>query len=99
MLSMPSEPTEEIERAEGLIRDAERCKLLLAALHESASPRDPALCPLQGHLAQLAAQLETFLAAHIQASLKVGNWRKIYFNASCFTFLMPEINYYKKTRS
>jgi hypothetical protein len=63
-----------MERAEGLIRDAERCKLLLPALHECASPRDPALCPLQGRLAHLAADLEAFLAAHVDASLKVQSY-------------------------
>ena len=66
-----------MERAEGLIRDAERCKLLLPALHESASPRDPALCPLQGRLAQLAADLESFLAAHVDASLKVFTYSRL----------------------
>jgi hypothetical protein len=75
-----SEPSEEIERAEGLIRDAERCKLLLPALHECASPRDPALCPLQGRLAHLAADLEAFLAAHVDASLKVTTVFKTTFS-------------------
>lgn len=56
-----------MERAEGYIRDAEQCKLLLSSLHDTAAPRDLAQCPVQRKLSELAEEMETFLSNHIQA--------------------------------
>ena len=60
-----SEVTEEIERAEGLIKDAEHCKLLVSSLHDTAAPRELAQCPVQQKIADIAADLETFITDHI----------------------------------
>ena len=84
----PSEQTEELERAEGLVRDAERCKLLLPALHEAAAPRAESgnSDPLQTRLVHLAAELESFLAAQTAASLTAMVGRAA---EACPTLLAP----------
>ena len=63
------ETTDEVETAEGFIKDAEQCKLLLSSLHDSAAVRDLAQCPVQQKLAEISANLETFLASHIANSV------------------------------
>ena len=55
-----------MERAEGLTRDAEHCKLLLSSLHETAATRDLAECPVQRKLDEISNELETFLSTHIR---------------------------------
>ena len=87
---MSSDRLEELQRAEGLIRDAERCKLLLPALHEAAAPRSSdsgaGSDPLQLRLVQLAVELESFLAAQTAASLTAMVGRAA---EACPTLLAP----------
>ena len=55
-----SEPTLETQQATGLISDADRCKLLLSSLHETSARREDT-CPVKAKLAQVSADLNTFL--------------------------------------
>ena len=55
-----SEPTLETQQAAGLISDADRCKLLLSSLHETSARREDT-CPVKAKLAQVSADLNTFL--------------------------------------
>merc|ERR1719483_58254 len=64
-----SEPTLESQQAEGFVKDAEKCKLLLSSLHETTARRDPDSCTITKKLSQISTELETFLTDHIASSV------------------------------
>ena len=56
-------PSDEVRRAEGYIKDADQCRLLVSSLQDSVALRDQ--CPVQRKLEEMATQLQTFLQEHI----------------------------------
>lgn len=64
----PSETSEEVELAEGYIKEAEKCKLLLSSLHETTATREEP-SPMTAYLATLSESLQDFLTQHIATSV------------------------------
>jgi len=58
-----SDPNEEVCRAEGYVRDADQCRLLVSSLQDSVALRDK--CPVQLKLDDMADQMQKFLQGHI----------------------------------
>merc|ERR1719222_1182995 len=62
------EVLEEVELAEGHIREAEKCKLLLSSLHETTAQREEPT-PMNSYLANLCESLQEFLTQHLATSV------------------------------
>jgi hypothetical protein len=63
-----AEPCEETTQAEGYVRDAEKCKLLLSSLHETVAQREEPN-PVTSYLTGLAEAMEEFLTSHLATSV------------------------------
>merc|ERR1719222_1562203 len=62
------EVLEEVELAEGHVREAEKCKLLLSSLHETTAQREEPT-PMNSYLANLCESLQEFLTQHLATSV------------------------------
>lgn len=65
-----SEPCLEIQEADGFVKDAEKCKLLLSSLHEASAKRDQEQCPINQKLAQISSSLSSFLVSHLESTVE-----------------------------
>merc|ERR1719410_2806020 len=63
-----TEVLEEVELAEGYVKEAEKCKLLLSSLHETTAQREEPT-PMNSYLATLCESLQEFLTQHLATSV------------------------------